>query len=202
LNILPASIAERLQAGEKVIVDDCQAVTVLLVDIADFTQQTSQLLPQQLVVTLSEIFSFFEQIASTYELEKVKIFGDAYMLANGLPASHEQHIETVLEAALTMQRGAGRFQLLPGHPLALRIGIHSGPVIAGVVGVQKFSYELWGDTVLTTRNLLAHCSPGEILVSSKIYTLLQDRFQFESAGDLPGGVAGVEKAYLLRGKKT
>jgi class 3 adenylate cyclase len=147
LNVLPAPIATRLKAGEAVIADAFPEVTVLFADLVGFTRRSRQVRPAQVVQALNELFSAFDRLAERYGLEKIKTIGDAYMVAGGLPTPRPDHAEAIAEMALAMQVEVARHTDPSGQPLALRIGIDTGPVEAGVIGTAKFSYDLWGDTV-------------------------------------------------------
>ena len=149
LNILPGPIAERLKQGQQVIADYFQEVTVLFADIADFTPLSAELSPQVLVTMLNGLFSEFDRLAEEFGLEKIKTIGDAYMVVGGLPMPREDHAATVATMALEMEKSAPNFHWENGRPISLRMGIHTGPVMAGVIGTRKFSYDLWGDTVNT-----------------------------------------------------
>src|SRR6266545_1785191 len=149
LNVLPAPIAARLKQADGVIADAHDEVTVLFADIVDFTSASEKIGPAQVVEALDELFSVFDQLARRQGLEKIKTIGDAYMVAGGLPDPHPDHARAVAEIALAMRDEVAKRADPSGRPLAVRIGIDTGPVVAGVIGRSKFIYDLWGDTVNT-----------------------------------------------------
>jgi class 3 adenylate cyclase len=167
LNVLPASIATRLKETEGVIADAFPDVTVMFADIVDFTRRSERITPEQVVEVLNELFSVFDQLARERGLEKIKTIGDAYMVVAGLPDPGPDHAAAVAEMALAMRAEvAGRCDP-SGQPLAVRIGIDTGPVIAGVIGTSRFSYDLWGDTVNTASRMESHGVPGCIQVTAR-----------------------------------
>jgi adenylate cyclase len=179
LNVLPAPIAARLKSGEEPIADGLPEVTVLFADLVEFTRRSQQATPAQVVETLNELFSAFDALARRHRLEKIKTVGDAYMVAGGLPDPRPDHAQAVAEMALAMREEvAGRVDL-GGEPLEVRIGIDTGPVVAGVIGTTKFSYDLWGDTVNVASRMESLGTPGCIQVTDRTYRLLRDRFRFQ-----------------------
>jgi class 3 adenylate cyclase len=148
-NMLPEPIAERLKRRQRVIADAFGEVTVLFADIVDFTEHAARTPPEATVTLLNELFSQFDALTETRGLEKIKTVGDAYMVAGGLPDPMPDHAGAVADLALEMLRVAAGRSLPDGRPVRLRIGLDSGPVVAGVIGRRKFSYDLWGDTVNT-----------------------------------------------------
>jgi class 3 adenylate cyclase len=179
LNVLPAPIAARLKSGEEPIADGLPEVTVLFADLVEFTRRSQQATPAQVVETLNELFSAFDALARRYRLEKIKTVGDAYMVAGGLPDPRPDHAQAVAEMALAMREEvAGRVDP-GGEPLQVRIGIDTGPVVAGVIGTTKFSYDLWGDTVNVASRMESLGTPGCIQVTDRTYRLLRDRFRFQ-----------------------
>ena len=202
LNILPGPIAERLRAGEELIVDNFAQVTVLFSDIADFNLSSRQMDPKGLVRFLNSVFSEFDFITRQHGLEKIKTIGDAYMLVGGLPIQRTDHATAVSSAALAMRDKVREFQFPNGLPLLLRIGIHSGPVVAGVIGTSKFSYDLWGETVNTARRMEELCIPGTIQMTMQTKDLVKDYFTFDSHGTIPVKGHGEVPAYLLTGYKS
>ena len=201
LNILPAPIAERLKSGEATIVDSFEQVTVLFADIVDFTVSSVQLSPRNLVGLLNRLFSEFDQIARQHGLEKIKTIGDAYMLVGGLPIPRPDHATAVIAASLAMRDRANQHTYPDGSPILLRTGIHSGPVVAGVIGTSKFSYDLWGDTVNIARRMEEQGTPGAIQVTEATMSLVKDYFTFEPRGSLPLKGRGEVAAYWLNGYK-
>ena len=200
LNILPSPIAERLQNGEQVIVDSFAAVTVLFADIVGFSQLAARLSPNELVRNLNEIFSRFDRLAAEHGLEKIKTIGDAYMAVSGLPERRLDHAERAAAMALAMQEEMLRFAGETGQSLSIRIGMHSGPVVAGVIGTHKFTYDLWGDTVNLASRMESHGHPSAIQVSEATERLLRDSFHFVTRGRIQIKGQGELLTYLLMGR--
>jgi adenylate cyclase len=201
LNVLPQRIAERLKSGQQVIADSYPDVTVLFADIVDFTPLSAQVAPADVVAILNRVFSTFDQLAERYGLEKIKTLGDSYMLAGGLPDPRPDHAEAVAEMALAMRREAARI-VAPGHgPVRLRIGLHSGPVVAGVIGIRKFIYDLWGDAVNTASRMESQGLPDCIQVTEPTYERLRDRYCFSPRGPLEVKGKGAMMTYMLTGRR-
>lgn len=201
LNILPQPVAERLKKGERTIADSFESVTVMFADLVDFTEFSSQISPTELVEILNQIFSKFDRLAKQHGVEKIKTIGDAYMAVAGLPKPQENHAQAIAEMALDMQEVIAQFNAQTNTRFKLRIGINTGPVVAGVIGIQKFSYDLWGDTVNTASRMESQGLPGCIQVSASTYKLLQEHYSFERRGSLEIKGKGKMLAYLLLGKK-
>jgi guanylate cyclase len=178
LNILPASIAERLKHGERVIADHCDSVTILFADIVDFTPFAAAESPARVVTILNEIFSRFDTLAERYGLEKIKTIGDAYMLVAGAPTPRPDHAGVVLDMAVAMAGAAHETAGSLGLPIRVRIGIASGPVVAGVIGHRKFSYDLWGDAVNLASRMESTGIPDMIQVADSTRSLCGDRYRF------------------------
>jgi class 3 adenylate cyclase len=202
LNILPQPIAERLKTGESTIVDAFPDVTVLFADLADFTQFTSLFRPSEVVEYLNEIFSEFDRLADQHQVEKIKTIGDAYMLVGGLPTHRPDHAEAVANLALAMRDVLDRVGRERSPSLQIRIGISSGPVIAGIIGTRKFTYDLWGDTVNIASRMEAYGQPGQIQVAPSTYERLKDSFEFRPRGLLEIKGKGAMPGYFLVGKKA
>jgi adenylate cyclase len=200
LNVLPAPIATRLKAGEQVIADAFPEVTVLFADLVDFTRRSRQVRPAEVVATLNELFSAFDALAQRHGLEKIKTIGDAYMVAGGLPTPRPDHAQAIAELALAMQAEVTRRTDPSGQRLAVRIGIDTGPVAAGVIGTSKFSYDLWGDTVNTASRMESHGIPGCIQVTERTYQRLRDGYRLERRGPIPVRGMGEMVTYLLVGR--
>ncbi len=201
LNILPAPIAEKLKNGRQLLAETFTDVTVLFADIVDFTPLASQLHPGELVALLNEIFSTFDKLAERYGLEKIKTIGDAYMVVGGLPTPREDNAEAVVSMALAMQKAITHFNRENEQPFQIRIGIATGPVVAGVIGTKKFAYDLWGDTVNTASRMESHGVAGAIQVTDRTYELLQDKYNFQLRGPIELKGKGTTHAYLLIDKK-
>ena len=196
LNILPASVALELKSKGKADARHYEQVTVLFSDFKDFTQISSNLSPQELVAELDECFQAFDKIVEQYQLEKIKTIGDAYMCAGGLPEPSEDHAQRTIQAAVDMQNW-----LRLNNQRALchaRIGIHSGPVIAGVVGARKFAYDIWGNTVNIASRMESQGMPGEINISQATYELSNNQFQYTSRGKIPAKGIGEIEMYFIK----
>jgi class 3 adenylate cyclase len=200
LNVLPASIAARLKQTEGVIADRFPEVTVLFADIVDFTQRSERIAPEQLVQALNDLFSVFDQLAQQRGLEKIKTVGDAYMVAGGLPDPRPDHAQAVAEMALAIRDEVASRIDPSGQPLAVRIGIDTGPVVAGVIGTSKFSYDLWGDTVNTASRMESHGITGYIQVTARTYERLREAYGFERRGSIPVKGKGEIVTYFLVGR--
>jgi adenylate cyclase len=200
LNVLPAPIAARLKAGEAVIADAFGEVSVLFADIVDFTRRSRRVGPAQVVATLNELFSAFDELARRYGLEKIKTIGDAYMVAGGLPTPRPDHAQAIAELALAMQAEVTRRTDPSGQPLQLRIGIDTGPVEAGVIGTAKFSYDLWGDTVNTASRMESHGVAGCIQVTDRTYQRLRDSYRFQRRGRISVRGMGELVTWFLLGR--
>jgi class 3 adenylate cyclase len=200
LNVLPASIAARLKQTDDVIADAFSEVTVLFADIVDFTRRSERSAPEQVVQMLNELFSVFDQLAQRHGLEKIKTIGDAYMVAGGLPSPRPDHAEAVAEMALAMLSEVARFFDPNGQPLTVRIGIDTGPVVAGVIGKNKFSYDLWGDTVNTASRMESSGVAGCIQVTARTWKRLRDGYRLERRGPIPVKGKGEMVTYFLLGR--
>ena len=201
LNLLPAPIAKRLQDGENPIADKFEEVSVLFADLVGFTEFSSKKTPEELVSILNIIFSEFDKLAQRYGLEKIKTIGDAYMVVGGLPIFRPDHARSIAQMALAMQTAIANVNTQIDESFKLRIGINIGPVVAGVMGLNKFIYDLWGDTVNTASRMEGNGIPGEIQVTTATYELLKEEFLFEQRGRIPIKGKGEMTTYLLRGQK-
>ena len=202
LNILPEPIAKQLKEGNNNIADGFTEVTILFADIVGFTKLSEQISPQEVVSLLNEIFTAFDQLSDKHRLEKIKTIGDAYMVASGLPMPREDHAESVAEMALDMQREIARFNAKHQTALSIRIGINTGPVVAGVIGTKKFIYDLWGDAVNTASRMESHGIPGCIQVTESSYKHLQAQYQLEERGKIQVKGKGEMVTYLLTERKA
>jgi class 3 adenylate cyclase len=200
LNILPQPIAERLKQESGTIADSFAEVTVLFADIVGFTSLSSHMPATELVILLNDIFSSFDCLAEQHGLEKIKTIGDAYLLVGGLPTPRPDHAAAVADMALAMRREIDRFRGIGGLPLQIRIGMHSGPVVAGVIGTSKFSYDLWGDTVNVASRMESHGIAGSIQMTSTTCHLLDERYSYEERGTITVKGRGELTTYLLTGK--
>lgn len=201
LNVLPVPVAERLQRGEPLIADGFSEATILFADLHDFSRLTESLAPTDVVKLLNQIFSRFDALMQKHGLEKIKTIGDAYMVAAGVPVPRADHAEAIAEAALALQQDIVRFEAPRGETFSLRIGINTGPVVAGVIGTSKFSYDLWGATVNTAWQMEAYGTPGCIQVNETTYAKLRDKYAFEDRGEFYVKGQGEVKTYFLKGRK-
>ncbi|MEO1095369.1 MAG: adenylate/guanylate cyclase domain-containing protein [Cyanobacteria bacterium J06638_28] len=202
LNILPQPITTRLkQDNHTTIADHFAEATVLFADIVNFTRLSTELSAQELVAWLNEIFSIFDDLADKHGLEKIKTIGDAYMVAGGLPEHRDDHAIAIAEMALDMQAALMEFRQKHDRPFTMRIGINTGPVVAGVIGKRKFIYDLWGDTVNTASRMESSGIAGEIQVTPRTYDVLQHRYHFEKRGSVAVKGKGQMETYLLRERK-
>ena len=199
-NMLPTSIAERLKQQQEIIADGFPEVSVLFADIVGFTPHVERAPPQATVALLNELFSRFDALADAGGLEKIKTIGDAYMVAGGLPDPRPDHAGAVAEMALGMLKVAAHRSLPDGAPVRLRIGIDSGPVVAGVIGRRKFSYDLWGDTVNTASRMASSGIPGCIQVTQRTRELLGERYRFRDRGRIQVKGKGEMTTYFLSGR--
>jgi class 3 adenylate cyclase len=197
LNILPEPIADRLKKGQITIADKFPEATVLFADIVGFTEISSAVPPEELVRMMNVIFSAFDRLTETHGLEKIKTIGDAYMAVGGVPVPDAGHAKAAAEMALDMTEFMARFAADRGMPLSLRIGINTGPVVAGIIGEKKFIYDLWGDTVNTASRMESHGVPGSIHVAEPTFKMLEGEYVFECRGSIPVKGKGEMKTYLL-----
>jgi adenylate cyclase len=213
LNILPSEVAEELKAKGEAEAQLIDEATVLFTDFKGFTQLSETLSPQELVADLNECFSAFDRICGKYGIEKIKTIGDSYMAAGGLPTPCDDHAQRVVRAALEMsafisERDGGRRTgdegnaPLPSHvprpsSLQIRIGIHTGPVVAGIVGVKKFQYDIWGDTVNTASRMESSGEVGKVNISEATYALVKDDFECEFRGEIEAKGKGKMGMYFV-----
>ncbi|MGW7681707.1 adenylate/guanylate cyclase domain-containing protein [Kribbella sp. NPDC054772] len=202
LNVLPEPIAERLKAEPGVIAEHYDAVSVLFADIVGFTARSAVMAAADVVTMLDQVFSAFDRIADAEGVEKIKTIGDAYMLVGGLPNPRPDHLAAVARAALALRDEVARIAALPGQDwLAVRIGIDSGPVVAGVIGRRKFIYDLWGDTVNTASRMESHGRPGEIQLTGRVAAALGPEFAVRRRGIIEvKGKGQMQTFYLDRPK--
>jgi guanylate cyclase len=198
LNILPKSIANRLKDNDMRIADSHEEVTVLFADIVGFTKMTATMPPAELVDLLSQLFSRFDRLADKHGLEKIKTIGDGYMVVGGAPVGREDHAKVIAQLALEMQQELVEFNAQSGRNMQLRIGISSGPVVAGVIGTSKFAYDIWGDSVNMASRMEGTCLADAIQVSEATYALLKNNFKFEHRGLVQIKGKGEVNTYLLK----
>ena len=201
LNVLPESIASKLRNSTGIIADSFPNVSVLFADIVNFTELSSQQEPEQLVQFLNDLFSAFDALVEQHALEKIKTIGDAYMVVGGAPTPHPDHAQAIADLALGMLEAVARYNEKNKTHYAIRVGVNSGPVVAGVIGTKKFSYDLWGDTVNVASRMESHGLTDQIQVSESTYALLQDQYVFEDRGEIKIKGKQLMKAYLLKGRR-
>jgi adenylate cyclase len=197
LNILPRPIVERLRRGEKVIADRVADATILFSDFVDFTALASRLSPEETVDLLGLVFARFDALAARRGLEKIKTIGDGYMVAGGLPEHRADHAAAIAKMALEMREIAAATAEEKGWPLRLRIGLHTGTLVAGVIGTHKFVYDVWGDTVNTAKRMESYGLPDRIHVSAATRGVLGDAFLFEPRGPLEIKGKGLMETFFL-----
>ena len=201
-NLLPEEVALRLkQKPDAIIADSLPNVAILFADIVDFTPRAASVAPERIVAFLNDVFSAFDELADRYGLEKIKTIGDAYMVAAGLRVQDARPVHRAASMALDMQRTArGMSRNIPDG-VGLRIGLNSGPAIAGVIGRQKPFYDVWGETVNTASRMESHSEEGRILVTETVHRALKDSFNFERRGVIEVKGVGPQETWWLTGEK-
>jgi adenylate cyclase len=202
LNILPAAIAERLKDDGKSIADGYAEATILFADMVGFTKMSATVTPARLVEILNALFSRFDALCDRFGVEKIKTIGDAYMAVAGVPTRRDDHAAAMAEMALAMREALAEHNREFGSALNIRIGINSGPVVAGVIGLKKFIYDLWGDTVNLASRMESHGVPGEVQVSRSTWEQLRERYDFTPRPGLEVKGVGSVDAFLLTGRKN
>jgi guanylate cyclase len=196
-NVLPEPIANRLKAGERVIADHYDDASVLFADVVDFTPFAEALPPQRTVEVLNELFTEFDRLAERFGLEKIKTIGDSYMVVAGVPERRDDHAAVLVEMALAMHRHVSNLEPKDGRKLEIRTGIASGPLVAGVIGERKFSFDLWGDTVNTASRMESSGVPGCIQVTEETCRLLAGRYPFQRREGVEVKGKGVMSTWTL-----
>jgi adenylate cyclase len=202
LNVLPESVAARLKKQEGILAEDHPAVSVLFADIVGFTPLSERLSAPDVVSLLDRVFARWDAAAADHGVEKIKTIGDAYMVASGVPLPRDDHLEAIAEMALAMGPEVAQCAAETGLPLTVRIGIDTGPVVAGVIGRAKFIYDLWGDTVNTASRMESHAPPGTIQVTERAYERLQHRYELRPRGLVEVKGKGPMTCYLLIGPRV
>ena len=202
LNVLPEPVAARLKQEDGIIADAYAAVTVLFADIVGFTPLTERLSASNVVALLDRVFARWDALAAEHGVEKIKTIGDAYMVAGGIPTPRADHAEAIAEMALAMGPEVAHLAAETGHALEVRIGIDTGPVVAGVIGRAKFSYDLWGDTVNTASRMQSHAPRGAIQVTARTFDRLRHRYELRARGTIEVKGKGLMRPYLLLGRRS
>ncbi len=202
LNVLPASIANRLKQTNESPAEHFEDATIMFADIVGFTSLSAKMEPMELVAGLNQIFSAFDHLTEKYGLEKIKTIGDAYMVVGGLPISRPDHATAIADMALDMQTYIQNSTSILSESIEIRIGINTGPVIAGVIGIKKFIYDLWGDAVNLASRMESHGKPGYIQVTDATYERLKENYLLEPRGNIDVKGRGEIKTYWLIGKRT
>ncbi len=197
LNILPEPIAQRLRGGEPLIADRFDDVTLMFADVVEFTRLSSRLTPSDLVNVLNEVFSVFDGLVERYRLEKVKTIGDAYMVVGGMTEATDDHTARVATMALELADAVSRIDVAARLGIRFRVGIHCGPVVAGVIGTKKFIYDLWGDTVNLASRMESLGVPGRVQVSGAVMERLRGTFELEPRGLIDVKGKGPTPTWLL-----
>jgi guanylate cyclase len=202
LNILPRSIADKLKAKPETIADSFSAASILFADVVDFTPMSERVSPVRVVEMLDQLFGHFDTLAERYELEKIKTIGDCYMAAAGIPSPMPDHARTLALLALDMVEAVRPDGAMGSLDFQLRIGINSGPVVAGVIGRKRFLYDLWGDAVNTAGRMQTESLPGRIQVTRSTYELLKDEFVLEARGTIEVRGKGEMETWYLVGARS
>jgi adenylate cyclase len=202
LNILPQSIADRLKAEPRTIADQFSSASILFADVVDFTPLSEGLAPTELVGMLDRLFSRFDELAERHDLEKIKTIGDCYMVAAGVPTPRPDHARALALMALDMQAAMSSVDEVGQLGLELRVGINSGPVVAGVIGRKRFLYDLWGDAVNTASRMESHGTSGRIQITRATRELLDDEFVCEPRGTIPIKGKGEIEVWYLVGRRA
>jgi adenylate cyclase len=202
LNILPVAISERLKGGEQRCADSHANVSVLFGDLVGFTGLSQGMTAKQLVEVLHSLFSRFDQLVEDAGLEKIKTIGDCYMLVGGLPEARNDHAMAVVSTAVNMLEAMAKFNQDNQTDLNMRIGIHSGPVVAGVIGKNKFTYDLWGNTVNVASRMESSGTPGRVQISTQTAELLDDTFALESRGLVQAKGMGDVATFYVNGRRS
>jgi adenylate cyclase len=200
-NILPDEIAARLKANASMVADSFESASVLFADVVDFTPMSAGMSAADLVALLNRIFTTFDAFVEELGLEKIKTVGDEYMVASGVPVPRRDHAEAVADLALRLRDHVSTNEF-EGRRIRLRIGINSGPVVAGIIGTHKFAYDLWGDVVNTASRMESEGLPGSIQISGSTFSLIEDRFVCERRGLIPVKGKGEMDTYILISKRS
>lgn len=202
LNMLPGPIATRLKERKETIADSYSDVTVLFADMVGSTPLFANLKPAEAVDWLNEVFSMFDRLVDEYSLEKIRTIGDNYMVAAGVPTPREDHAQAMTAFALDLVRGLEKIPARHGKRMSFRVGIHTGPLVAGVIGESKYQYDLWGDTVNIASRMESHGAEGKIHISPATYELVKDEFECASRGAIPVKGRGEMETWFVVDRKV
>ncbi|MDX1295733.1 MAG: adenylate/guanylate cyclase domain-containing protein [Sulfurimonadaceae bacterium] len=200
LNILPEEVATTLKHEKRVIADHYDGTSILFADVVDFTPMTATMKPAEVVELLNEVFSYFDTLVDKYGVEKIKTIGDCYMVAAGVPKAKPDHATALVDMALEMREYVQKHTFGDHRHLSFRIGINSGPVVAGVIGQKKFIYDLWGDTVNTASRMESHGREGAIQITKDTYELVKDEFNCMAMGTVHVKGKGEMEVYHVEGR--
>jgi class 3 adenylate cyclase len=196
----PYAVAKLLQPNKEMVLDTYDKAGILFADIVGFTELSQMITPEKLIDVLNQIFSIFDVITTTYSLEKIKTIGDAYMVVAGLPGCSEHYEEDMANFAIDLIDTIENMEFDVPKKLNVRVGFHFGKAIAGVIGIDKYAYDIWGDTVNIASRMESHGAPGRVHVSQDAYEILKDKFSFESRGTIPVKGKGDMDTYFLLGR--
>ena len=203
LNILPKEIAKILKTEKRTIADHYDAASIMFADMVGFTPLSIAMTPGEIVRLLNDIYSHFDSLVDKYGLEKIRTIGDNYMVASGVPSPREDHAKVIAQMALDILAFSAMVSPQHDNRIQFRIGINSGPLVAGVIGTRKFHYDVWGDTVNTASRMESHGAAGKIQITSDTYALIRDDFEFEPRGIIDvKGKGEMETWYLIKQKPT
>ena len=200
LNILPKEIVSILKNESRTIADHFESASILFADVVDFTPLSEKMTPTELVELLNEVFSYFDLLVEKHGLEKIKTIGDCYMVASGVPGPRADHAQALIAMALEMREYVNRHKIC-GHKLGFRIGLNSGPVVAGVIGRKKFIYDLWGDAVNTASRMESHGQEGIIQITRATYELVKDDYVCEPQGTVNVKGKGEMEVWYVSGPR-
>ena len=202
LNVLPKEIARILKTSEQTIADYYDSASVLFADIVGSTPLFSELEAAEVVDWLNEVFSMFDRLVEKYHLEKIRTIGDNYMVASGVPISRPDHAHAIALLAIDMLQGLKALPARNGKRIEFRLGINSGPLVAGVIGTIKFHYDLWGDTVNIASRMESHGEVGKVHITKATYELLMEDFECLPRGTIPIKGKGKMETWFLVGRKN
>lgn len=201
LNILPKKIAEMLKVEERTIAEQYDSASILFADMVGFTSMSTNMNPSEMVDLLNKIYSHFDTLSEKYGVEKILTIGDSYMAASGVPSKRLDHAQALASMALDMLEYSKEIPAENGKSIKFRVGINSGPLVAGVIGQKKFRYDVWGDTVNTASRMESNGRAGKIQITRSTYELLKDEFLFDSRGEIDVKGKGQMETWYLVGRK-